>query len=130
MDNKSSLDNHFYVPTISAGCKKELQELSKITPREGTVIYDKKWKTDLKNGKDVLDSHIKKFDIERIMLYNTASPREIEITDFKKCFYVSNKVVLKNNKKYQQREYLITYDKEEYIDEDTTLAEGTLLVCY
>jgi len=123
--SSNNLSYQFYVPTVGAICKKELNEIAKTIPREGKVIYDNGWVFDLKNKK-ILESHIKEFDIEKIILYNTTSPRDIEVKDFKRGFYVSNKVVFKKYQKYIEK----VHDRDEYIDEDTILSEGTILVCY
>lgn len=131
-DNRKSsndLSHQFYVSGLNVICKKELQEISKTIPREGKTLYNDGWVFDLKS-KEILESHIKKFDIEKIILYNTASPRDIEIKNFRRGFYVSKKVVFKKFQKYIEKEYLVSYDKHEYLDEDTILAEGTILVCY
>jgi len=129
MKNENISGNHFYVATISASCKKELQELSKVTPRNGMKIYEEGWNVQLKS-KEILQAHIKKFDITKIMLYNTASPREIAINNFKKCFYISNKVILKENGRYMEKEYLRNFDRDDEQLDPTTLAQGSLLVCY
>ena len=100
---------------------------------EGMVIWNSKegYLVELNNTK-ILDQWIEFLKLKKIILYNLVLPQEVEITNFKKIFYIEKDTITS----FDNSDVLVYKTNNTRLDSlnesisKLTLREGAILVCH
>jgi len=111
----------------------ELRSMKYKVGSEGMVIWNSKegYLVELNNTK-ILDQWIEFLKLKKIILYNLVLPQEVEITNFKKIFYIEKDTITS----FDNSDVLVYKTNNTRLDSlnesisKLTLREGAILVCH
>jgi len=125
--------SHLRVETLDIKLIIELRSMKYKVGSEGMVIWNSKegYLVELNNTK-ILDQWIEFLKLKKIILYNLVLPQEVEITNFKKIFYIEKDTITS----FDNSDVLVYKTNNTRLDSlnesisKLTLREGAILVCH